>query len=136
MKNTVWIGSAAIALSACVNLNPYTQTVRIEAGPQPTAAQLEPLIKQRLAPALKDPDSLKQFRVINIMRTRYFLGAPISNPGAGEGWLACFEYNARNSYGAYTGLHVDGFVYRLEGDEPQFVMTQGGAIMAPRCTPY
>lgn len=134
MKITIALAAAALAVAGCVNLDPYSQAVKVEAGPAPTAEQVEPGIKAHLGRVLKDPDSLKQFRVINIMRTRWFLGAPISNPGAAEGWIACYEYNAKNSYGGYVGLKIDGAVFRVTNGRAEFIMTQDGAIMAPRCS--
>ena len=135
MKKTRGVISLlAVALAGCANLDPYSQPVRVDAGPQPTTAQVEPLIHERFKGALKDPDSVKQFEVINIMKTRWFLGAPISNPGAAEGWIACFQYNAKNSYGGYVGVKTYGLVFRIEGGQPRFIMTQDGAIMAPRCS--
>lgn len=134
MRKRTVLGGFALIAAGCVNLNPYSQPVKVEAGPQPSHSQLEPAIKEVLLPRLKDPDSMKQFRIINVMKTRWFLGAPISNPGAAEGWIACFEYNAKNSYGAYPGTSIEGYVFRMEGNQARFIMTQDGAIMGPRCS--
>ena len=126
--------AAAATCSACVSLDPYSQPVVVPAGSEPTEAQVEPLIRDYLSRVLKDPDSLKQFKVTYIQKTRYFIGAPIRHEGTAEGWLACFEYNAKNSYGGYVGVKTYGLVFRIEDGHVRFIMTQDGAIMAPRCS--
>jgi len=136
MKTVAAFG-LSLLVAGCVNLNPYQQPLKVEAGPEPTKAELEPIALHVLQGLLKDPDSVKQFRIISVMKARWFLGAPVSNPGAAEGWLACFEYNAKNSYGGYVGVRPDGFVFQTApGQPPNFLMTQSNAgFIRPRCTP-
>lgn len=61
-----------------------------------------------LAVELKDPDSIKQFSIAS--------GPfPISWRGTvdNDGWLYCFEYNAKNSFGGYVGVKRGGYVLRV-----------------------
>lgn len=71
-----------------------------------------------LAQSLKDPDSLKQFQMRNVTQrdwqnTRW--------DGWRSGWLVCFEYNAKNSYGGYVGLKRSGIVITAYQSEPYLI---------------
>lgn len=129
----LFVGAISVALAGCVSLDPYSQPVVVTAGPEPTKQQVEPVVRTWIQSRLKDPDSLKQFEIINIMRTRYFLGAPIAHKGTAEGWLVCFQYNAKNSYGGYVGVKYFGVVVRMRDGAPMAELSQDDAIMAPRC---
>jgi hypothetical protein len=107
----------------------------LDPGPMPSRAQAERAVKALLLPRLKDPDSLKQFGMAEPIRTEWRTGLLVGNE-AMAGWLLCFEYNAKNSYGAYTGLQRDGYVFRNSGPDLQFLTivdltARGGA----RCPP-
>ncbi len=128
--------AATVFVTACAAPSPHELTVNYPAGPEPTKEQLEPAVKDWIANSLKDPDSPKQFRIINIMKTRWVVPPPItySNASAAEGWLACFEYNAKNSYGAYAGTTIEGLVFRLTSrGQPEIVAREGVVALAPRC---
>ena len=81
------------------------------AGPKPSLEQAEPVVRYHLARTLKDPDSLKQFAMRDVRYAEWRRGG-----GGDAGWLACFEFNAKNSYGGYGGLVVEGLVIRVESD--------------------
>jgi hypothetical protein len=124
---------ATALLSGCVNLNPHAHQLKQPAGPQPSQAAVDQAIKSYLDHNLKDPDSVKQYRFIALKQTRWLIGA-INGGGSEEGWLACFEYNAKNSYGGYVGLKTQGLVLRSSNGSDAYVveraMTQ---IMSPTC---
>ena len=80
-------------------------------GPMPTPEQYEPAVKRLLLSGLKDPDSLKQLRIAEPQPTAWRDGI-IHGSTPHAGWLICFEYNAKNSYGGYVGLKRDGYVFR------------------------
>lgn len=98
----------AFLLAGCASV---PQGVVIEQrGPKPALADAVQLAQQTLRRTLKDFDSLKDFRVLQpdlepIAATN--LGNNIE-----EAWLLCVEYNAKNSYGAYTGLTPHPFPMR------------------------
>jgi hypothetical protein len=119
-------------LVGCVNLNPNTMPLKLEAGPEPTIEQADQVVHDYLARALKDPDSLKQYRFISLQKTRWMRGA-LAGGGSEEGWLACFEYNAKNSYGGYIGVKVEGLIIR--GSAGSFWVVDGvmGQIKTVSC---
>lgn len=70
-------------------------------GPEPTAAQAEKIARDYLARVLKDPDSLKQFALV---RGPYRKDYQITRWSPwNSGYIVCFTYNAKNSYGGYVG---------------------------------
>ena len=123
---------AAGWVSACVDLNPYTKPLNVEAGPEPDRSQVDVIIHTYLASSLKDPDSLKQYELFALRKTRWMLGA-LYGGGSEEGWLACFTYNAKNSYGAYAGVKVDGLVFRSVDGQARIIPGAIGKIMSPTC---
>jgi len=56
MKTVAAFG-LSLLVAGCVNLNPYQQPLKVEAGPEPTKAELEPIALHVLQGLLKDPDS-------------------------------------------------------------------------------
>lgn len=69
-----------------------------DAGPRPASA--DAVIREAIRYRLKDPDSA-MFRVIGEPWRMVTNKTMVTNGGAG--WDMCFEMNAKNSYGAYTG---------------------------------
>lgn len=98
---------ASALLTACA-----TKPVHIPTrGPMPTHEQAEAAVRKVLLSGLKDPDSLKQFSIGEPVPTAWLDGI-IHGSTPHAGWLVCFEYNAKNSYGGYVGLKRDGYVFR------------------------
>ena len=76
-------------------------------GPMPEQAKAEKLIFETVKSMLKDPDSIKQFRVSmgpTFVNRDVWVG--LLNGGSRRviGWYYYAEYNAKNSYGAYGGV--------------------------------
>lgn len=84
--NTLLAVALAVILTGC-GLIDHRQEY---SGPEPSEEQIKLLI----ANGLKDPDSMKQYRLVYIGQNLYGL----------RGWVACVELNAKNSYGAYVGM--------------------------------
>lgn len=124
----------ALLATGCGNLslNPYDHPLRGEAGPEPDVAQVDAIVRAHLASALKDPDSLKQYELLPLRKTRWMYGS-MNGGGSDEGWLACFTYNAKNSYGAYAGVKVDGLVFRSIDGQARVMHGATGKIMVPTC---
>lgn len=101
--------SLALLLVGCA-----VQPVAIKSGTRPTEDQADRLVRDYLARTLKDPDSLKQFRITG-MQTVGWAQATARHE---EAWLICFEYNAKNSYGGYVGVKPGGLVVRQWSDSP------------------
>lgn len=102
-----------LVLVGCVT-PPGLLPVVVDGGPKPSPQEAEAVVRQRLARILKDPDSLKQFEIRQVAHTQWYRGL-IHGGGAIAGWLVCFEYNAKNSYGGYTGVKLDGVVMQNTG---------------------
>lgn len=107
MRTTLLLACAAIMLGGCAAVS--STQVHNSAGIKPPDAFAEKMVRDYLAKSLKDPDSLKQFEVTRIYLKRYPRGW-INGGGFNEGWLVCYQYNAKNSYGAYVGLERRGMM--------------------------
>lgn len=121
-----------LALTGCVSLNPYDHELRVPAGPEPNRAQVDATVRAHLAASLKDPDSLKQYELLSVRKTRWMRGA-LNGGGSEEGWLACFSYNAKNSYGGYVGAKTDGLIFRSEYGEARVVPGATLHINSAKC---
>lgn len=123
---------ATLALAGCVSLNPYEHELRVPAGPEPDRAQVDAAVRAHLAATLKDPDSLKQYELHSVRHTRWMRGA-LNGGGSEEGWIACFSYNAKNSYGGYVGVKTDSLVFRSEYGEARVIPGAAQSINSARC---
>jgi hypothetical protein len=101
----------ATSLAGCATPNPAELKLRNDSGPEPAAAEVDARVRSYLARSLKDPDSLKQFKLLRTYRSVWSRGWARGGD-AEAGWVACYEYNAKNSYGAYTGLKTEGLIFR------------------------
>jgi len=89
------------------------EEVRARVGPMPDQAKAEEAILKDLRPKLKDPDSVKQFRIVSgpiFVNHDVWVGLLYGGTRHVEGWLYCAEYNAKNSYGAYGGVERMAFL--------------------------
>lgn len=126
---THWLAALlAAAIAGCAIQQTPAPPIRMmsEAGPRPTPQEAEPVARAHLARALKDPESLKQFAMLDVLYAEW---------PSGNGWLACFEYNAKNSYGAYGGLTTDGVVVRAQDGRFAAVPGVTMASTLSRCPP-
>lgn len=123
MRRITILASVAL-LTACATAPAPIPT----RGPMPTPAEAEAAVKRLLLSGLKDPDSLKQFRIAEPVPTAWRDGL-IHGGGAHAGWLVCFEYNAKNSYGGYTGVKRDGYVFRSYPGGLYFETTLAGTFL-------
>src|SRR5690242_17710272 len=107
---------ALVALGGCATLDPdpwHHELRSLAAGAEPSSHEVERQIRAYLSDNLKDPDSLKQFEIFFPLRkTRWLIGGG----GAEEGWLVCFTYNAKNSYGGYVGARTHHLVFQTYPD--------------------
>ena len=65
---------------------------------------------------LKDPDSLKDFRIIGgpfkgFVNYGAFERGPTGKNFSNPMWYVCIEYRAKNSFGAYTGLQTQAVFF-------------------------
>ena len=116
---TFLLSLMAFALISCAT--PQSGPMVVDAGPMPTKEQAEQAIKNGLQMVLKDPDSLKQFRLRSGPKLISWYRGLVNGGGHEKAWLYCYEYNAKNSFGAYTGLKIDGAAMRVYGDRAQLV---------------
>jgi hypothetical protein len=97
-------------LSACAHpeLTPDGRVPNVaDAGPPPANAR--DVIMTMLRARLKDPYSA-QIEGISGPKFIRDPGSIASNPN--YGWGICFEVNAKNSYGAFTGFHSMAMIWR------------------------
>lgn len=126
------IVAALLVLMLAGCMTPRTGPTVNSAGVEPTPEQANAAIQKFLARTLKDSDSVKQFRMtVNGASIQWYRGL-INGGGNDQGYLYCFEYNAKNSYGAYAGVKTEGIVLRMMGDEAYDVPVNWG-IVSRRC---
>lgn len=90
------------------------------AGPAPTRLQAEAVVLSALMQSLRDPESLRQFSIYGEPQVA---NGTTAGRNIEQGWLVCFEYNAKNGYGGYAGLTRDGYILR-QSDGEFFVVSQ------------
>ena len=107
---------------------PSESDARALAGPMPDPAEAEQLIFNSIKVRLKDPDSIKQFRISRgpiFVNTDVWVGLLNGGTRRVIGWVYCAEYNAKNSYGAYAGVEdMEFLVHNRYG--PRIVETARG----------
>lgn len=91
-----------LMLSACVQPGPDKKPAsdKLIYGAMP--AEYEAIIMSYLNNTLKDPDSIKNF-AIQEPRKGSVWGGMFNGFKREARWYVCFTYNAKNSYGGYTG---------------------------------
>lgn len=130
--NRTWVCVAAIfLLGGCATPGPGDTVAPI--GEAPTAAAAEKAVLDRLRVTLKDPDSMKQFRVTGGPIPFTWYRGLLFGGGYDQAWLVCFEYNAKNSYGAYTGLASDGVALRGAGEFAYAITDVNWGTASRRC---
>lgn len=93
--------------------------------------QAKQKVLEHLYRSLKDPDSLKQFKVRSVERMTW---SRSWDSDYEQAWLVCYEYNAKNSYGGYVGLKADGLPLRtFEGGGISVVPNVNWALTNSRC---
>jgi hypothetical protein len=97
-------------LCGCATTSTYRPTeedARTTAGQIPDQSEAEKLIFETVKSKLKDPDSIKQFRVSIgpiFVNKDVWVGLLNGSTRRVIGWLYCAEYNAKNSHGGYGGV--------------------------------
>ena len=117
MRKLAIAAAGLIALAGCVQ-SPSVLPVAALRPPTPnTAAPSEvdalAALQDHLARTLKDPDSIKQFRVLTSPTWATWRGTGYWVNAMDGGWLVCYELNAKNSYGGYVGLRTQGVVFHV-----------------------
>ena len=103
--------AAAVALSGCAIGPTYLRTangsvpVAEDAGPRPSRE----VIDQYLRASLRDPSSAQVERVVGpgFVNQKSHIITP-----AFYGWVTCFDVNAKNAFGGYTGFKRNALVVR------------------------
>lgn len=123
-----WVGVLAGCATAPSGKGSY-----VTAGDQPSKDDLEPVVKRYLATTLKDPDSVKQFQIVSGPTYITWYQGLLGGGGHEGGWLVCYDYNAKNSYGGYTGVKRDGIVVRGTGSSAQWVQRVNWNAASTNC---
>lgn len=106
----IFATSAIVTMAGCAA--PPSQTTEItfnSAGPKPTIQAVESSIMTFLAETLKDPDSIKQFKILSGPDLLTWHRGSYAGGGFETAWLVCYQLNAKNSFGAYVGVRTEGF---------------------------
>ena len=115
-KTAVALAALILILAGCApthSVRISDDEVKARIGPMPDEAKAEEAILKDLKPKLKDPDSVKQFRIVKgpiFVNHDVWVGLIYGGTRHVEGWLYCAEYNAKNSYGAYGGAEQIAFL--------------------------
>lgn len=98
--------SAALLSVGCAQPPQSSGTVIPPAprGVVPTEAEATAALLAHLERTLRDPDSVKQFRVLTPPAWAVWTGTGQWARSLDGGWMICYELNAKNSYGGYAGL--------------------------------
>ena len=111
---------ALLAVTACGNqpvstsvseANQEGGNVAIQNPAKP--ADAEASVRRYLKYTLKDPDSMKGFEISEPRLGKYY-GGMFNGFKKVPSWYVCFGYNAKNSYGGYTGYK--SYVAFFEGN--------------------
>lgn len=119
------------ALGGCAT--PRTGQTMVVRGLEPTKEQAEKAALRFLSTALKDPDSLKQFGITYGPIPMSWYRGIVNGGGHEEAWLICFQYNAKNSYGAYPGAKIEGLALRVVNDEAVYLPNVNWLVSNQQC---
>lgn len=123
----------AFSISGCGSTAMYVpayQTIESR-GPAPSKAGAVMAVDRYLRQTLKDYDSMKNFSIVFGPEA---MTATTVNNSFDEAWLMCAEYNAKNSYGAYTGLARHAVPMRLAANSEVEIVSQAGwRMITPNC---
>jgi hypothetical protein len=116
-------------LTGCATAPPVVDSP----GPKPSLEKLEGMVLDYLQKSLKDPDSLKQFRVVSGPTLATWYTGVLAGNYTNSGWLVCFEYNAKNSYGGYVGVKREGLAFKGGVYEPYLITNVNWALIDVKC---
>lgn len=121
------------SLFGCASAPSPSEKLVIEAGDIPTLEASEVAVRAHLAETLKDPDSIKQFKVTSGPAYLTWYRGLVYGGGYDAAYLVCFEYNAKNSYGGYVGVKTDGYAVRKSRDGAWVVPVVNWGLASRRC---
>lgn len=122
----------ALFLGGCAT-SASTPKVVDPPGPKPDLEKLEAIILDGLAKSLKDPDSLKQFRIRSGPTLATWYSGFLTGNYTNSGWLVCYEYNAKNSFGGYVGLQQGAAVFKGGVYEPYAITNVNWVLIDVKC---
>lgn len=128
------VATAALCLSACATYSSTNATEsEPDAGERPSNEQAEKAVKEYLRSTLKDPDSIKNFEMTSEpSKTTWYRGL-LNGGGHAAGWIVCYKYNAKNSYGGYVGLKNESIVLTRNGEYVTQMLRVNWPLVTYRC---
>lgn len=69
---------------------------------------------------LRDPDSVKDFRIVSGPE---LVNGTTAGWNYEQAWLMCVELNAKNAYGGYTGITTYSFPMRFGSDSTLYIVS-------------
>lgn len=137
MKTLVIVTAFAAAITGCVQA-PIAQPASALRPPTPMTSppsdsEALAALQAHLGRTLKDPDSIKQFRVLTSPAWATWRGTGYWANSMDGGWLVCYELNAKNSYGGYTGLRTEGVVFHVNSGRLVPIQEVNWSAIDPVC---
>lgn len=102
------VGAACLSLAGCGTGVTFADTPEPYTGQVTLPTDLSQ-VDRYLARSLKDPDSIKQYRISQAVHCK-------GTDGSNESCM-CVEYNAKNSYGAYGGVTLSRAHWMPDGSK-------------------
>jgi hypothetical protein len=102
-------------------------------GQPPSEAAANQVILDVLARALKDPGSLQQYRIVSGPTPVNWYRGLLNGGGFDSAWMFCFEYNAKNSFGGYTGVKLDRVALRAGPNGEAYAVPVNWQIADAHC---
>jgi hypothetical protein len=137
MKKIAIVTAVALPLAACVQA-PSVQPVSalrapVPTTPAPSEAEALAALQEYFQRTFKDPDSIKQFRVLTSPAWAIWRGTGYWTNSMDGGWLVCYELNAKNSYGGYAGLSTEGVVFHVNSGRLVPIKEVNWGTIEPAC---
>lgn len=120
-------------MTGCAAQPVQSDSVLSQAGPPPSIEAADAAIRGYLLATLKDPDSLKQYRMTTIPTAFSWYRGLLHGGGDDAAWLVCFEYNAKNSYGGYTGVKSEGYAMKVTNNVARVINYVNWPTATRRC---
>lgn len=137
MQRISMVAAFALALTACAQAPSVQPTSALRppapTAPAPTESEALTALQQHLQRTLKDPDSIKQFRVLTNPAWATWRGTGYWVNSMDGGWLVCYELNAKNSFGGYTGLRTEGVVFHMNSGRLVPIQEVNWGAIDPAC---
>jgi hypothetical protein len=135
MRRSILTATLALAVPGRATAPPPASDLTAIRGTAPTHEQAAQIIRETLARALKDTDSLQlqELRIASGPTPFTWSRKLIEGGGYDTAWLWCFEYSVKDSDGYSVGLTVDGLTLRTRSNGEVYVVPMGDSVHRAAC---